>query len=231
MNKEELKDRRVVFLAGMCGMIAALMVGIGELALHYTPTAQYGDDYKFMLDVPDWRMDWGHFLSIFFFPLYFLGYWHLFKMLTPASLWARQLFLLLGIYSLTIGSIWLGSRVYLVLLVQAKEKLTDPSAIETFTVLLQEMSFYNETLLTVVRIGMLLVSILFIYLVATKRSYYPRWMALFNPIFLVLMSFLLYFIAPKIGGFIMPAAMNVAHFVLFSFSTYFAFQRYSTKEA
>ena len=65
---------------------------------------------------------------------------------------------------------------------------------------------------------MLALSAIFVWLVSTGRSSYPRWFAAFNPILLVLVSFLIYFVAPQIGGYLMPIAMNVAHFILFGMS-------------
>ena len=57
-----------------------------------------------------------------------------------------------------------------------------------------------------------------IWLVANGRSQYPGWFAILNPIFLVIVCFLIYFLIPAIGGYLMPIAMNVAHFVLFGVS-------------
>ena len=71
---------------------------------------------------------------------------------------------------------------------------------------------------TGLRIGVLGLSGIFVWLVASGQTGYPRWFAAFNPILLVLASFLIYFIVPAIGGYLMPIAMNVAHFILFSVS-------------
>jgi len=52
----------------------------------------------------------------------------------------------------------------------------------------------------------------------TGRSHYPRMMALLNPIFLIIVSFILFFTVPTIGKYVMPIALNVAYFVMFSVS-------------
>jgi len=223
MRDEEAKFGLWVLAGGVCGAIAALLVGIGELALHFTPSAVYGGDYRFLLDVPRSRLTWGHFLSVHALPLYFIGYWHLFHMLKPAAFWIRATIFTLGVYAFAIGNVWIGSRVYLALLIQAKEG-SQQAAQGTLQSLLDDASFYNETLLAVVRISIVIVSIAFFVLVVRGRSSYPRWMAAFNPIFLVLLCFLLYFIAPKIGGYLMPTAMNVAHFILFSLSSFICYR-------
>jgi len=75
-----------------------------------------------------------------------------------------------------------------------------------------------ESLLNVTRITALMLSGIFIWLTLTGRSYYPRWMAIFSPIVLILMSFLIYVIAPQLGKHLMPIALNVAFFIFFILS-------------
>ena len=92
------------------------------------------------------------------------------------------------------------------------------AAREQIVVLLERASFYNETILIGLRLGVLALSVIFVWLVASGRSGYPRWFAALNPILVVLGCFLIYFLVPAIGGYLMPIAMNVAHFVLFGTS-------------
>jgi hypothetical protein len=72
------------------------------------------------------------------------------------------------------------------------------------------------------RLVILTVSAIYIWLVLTGRSLYPKWMAVFNPILLILMCFLLYLTVPAIGKYVMPIALNVAFFIFFSLSIWFA---------
>ncbi|MEP3479582.1 MAG: DUF6796 family protein [Fuerstiella sp.] len=208
-----------VFVAGLLGLQGSVLVGAAEFSLHFTPTMDYGGpQYEFFLQTSAQRLTFGHFLAIFAAPLYFAGYWHLFQRLKPAPQKARLLLLGLGIYSFAIGSVWIGSRVYPAILIQAREAAANEAAKEQISCLLETASFYNETILVGLRIGVLALSAVFIWIVSTGRSSYPRWFAAFNPILLVLVSFLIYFVAPSIGGYLMPIAMNVAHFVLFGVS-------------
>ena len=87
-----------------------------------------------------------------------------------------------------------------------------------------------ETLLNVTRIAILLVSIIYIWLSATGRSDYPRWMAIFNPILLLLLSFAIWMLAPSLGKYMMPIALNIAFFVFFSLSLYFVRQRWDDSQ-
>ena len=121
----------------------------------------------------------------------------------------------LGIYSFALGAVWLGSRVYPAILIQAREAAANADAKAQIAVLLKTASFYNETILIGLRLGILALSALYVWLVATGRTSYPRWFAAVNPILVVAACFALWAAVPSIGGYFMPIAMNVAHFVLF----------------
>jgi hypothetical protein len=75
-----------------------------------------------------------------------------------------------------------------------------------------------ETLLTVIRISIFILSVLFIWLTLTGRTYYPRWMAFFSPVALTIASFIVYAISPDVGKHLMPIALNVAFFIFFLLS-------------
>ena len=84
------------------------------------------------------------------------------------------------------------------------------------------MSFKNIVVLGfpgIVRIGILITSGLYIWMIWIGSSILPRWMVVFNPILLVVSSFGLYLIFPVFGGIIAPIAMNTAHIILFALTT------------
>ncbi|MEE9393964.1 MAG: DUF6796 family protein [Planctomycetota bacterium] len=168
----DVQERGTIKATGWLGLAAASLVGVAEFALHYDAAGRYGQSYEFLRDVPQWHMNFGHFVAVLCFPIYFAGYWHLYLRLRPAAKSWRLAFLLTGVYSLSLGQVWLGSRVYLILLLQSPE-------------LLERASFYNEALLSFMRLAMFLSSAVFAWLVATGRSSFPPWLATLNPILLV----------------------------------------------
>ncbi|PKP76138.1 MAG: hypothetical protein CVT81_16425 [Alphaproteobacteria bacterium HGW-Alphaproteobacteria-3] len=111
-----------------------------------------------------------------------------------------------------IGDVWLGSRVYLGLIVQAQAGGLDATA------LLAQAAAHNEPLIQVVRVVIGLASLLFVGAVLSRRTLYPRWMAAFSPIALLAAVFVSYAIIPAIGVYLLPTAMNIAHFTFFMLS-------------
>ena len=74
-----------ITFAGIAGCIGAILVGIGEFSLQFTPNGGIEDvkDYLYFNDVSAERLSLGHFISVLSAPLYLLGYWHLSKNLNP----------------------------------------------------------------------------------------------------------------------------------------------------
>ena len=213
---------RVLHLTGWAGLIGALLVGIGEFTLQFSPAGGYeAPDYNYFARISMTRLTAGHFFSVLAAPLYLLGYWHLGQMfIRGGSKFAGWFITLFGGYAFVVGTAWLGGRVYLALTAHA---LADASVEVTtvLTPLLEQFAFHNEPLVNALRLAMLIISVLWIWRILKEKTLYPRWMALFSPILLLGLIFATYFfIAPTLGAYLLPAAMNVVHVIIFALSIY-----------
>jgi len=207
-------------LAGWVGLIGAILVGIGELSLQYTPNGGIEDvqDYFYFNDVSAQRLSFGHFIAVLAAPLYLMGYWFLSKKLEPAGPKLSKVFFLIGAYAFAVGTVWIGQRFFLATTVHeiaAGRDLDD---------LLHVFAEHNEPLVNALRIGMLLVSIIWIKLILTGKTVFPKWMAIFSPIALLALMFALYFFKTKIGLYVFPAAMNVTHVIVFGAALFFSYK-------
>jgi len=193
-------------------MLAATLVGVGEYLLHYDSQARFtAGGYEFMKGISARRTTIGHFFGVFGATLYPVGCYHIYLMLKPAnSKWASAAFML-STFGFIVGAVWIGSRASISALTQL------PATPETEQLISLYVLRY-ETLLHVIRITTLVLSIIFIWLCVTGRSRYPRWMAVFNPIGLIVANFALFFTMPVLGKHTMPIALNVAFFIFFLLS-------------
>ena len=199
------------------GIIAALgvcIIGAGELLMHWTGDlgGNPGDGpYQFFMEISPKRLVTGHFLTVLMAPMYFLGYWQVSERLRPVSGLTRKVFFGLSLYVLTMAAIWIGSRAFLGRTLQIVDDPALQAAIsEEYTLLL-------ETLIWILRFGMMGISIIFAVLVLRRKTSYPAWMGILNPFVLLVLVFSTIKI-PSIGPHIVPAALNVAHVPFFLLS-------------
>lgn len=207
-----MTDKRLILITGQIGLLASILVGVGEFLLHYDSLARYTDTFAFFNGVTRERATIGHFFGVLGAPLYVVGAYHIYLMLRPAHETAARIAGFVMAYGCIVGAVWIGSRASAVELVAAggvEEQLA-----------LYELRY--ESLLQVVRAAVLVLSVIFIWLCFTGRSLYPRMMAVLNPIFLIIVSFIIFFTVPAVGKFMMPIALNVAYFVMFSVSLFVA---------
>ena len=204
--------KNIIIITGFIGLLASVLVGIGEYLLHYDSLARFSEGgFYFMQGIGEQRTTIGHFFGVFGATLYVIGCHHIYLMLRPANERLAQVTFCVSAFGFIVGAVWIGSRASISALMQL------PITPEV-TQLTNLYELRYETLLTVVRITTLVMSILFVKLTLTGNSKYPRWMIAFNPFVLILLSFVVYLITPQLGKHLMPIALNVAFFIFFSLS-------------
>ena len=201
-----------VQIAGWLGLLGAILVGAGEFILQYSAGADYTHGYDYFAQVSKFRITLGHFLSVLAAPLYVAGYWHLSKRIDPQGGNIGRIFFIVGAYAFIVGAAWMGQRAFLALTVH---EIAGGANLQN---LLMRFSALNEPFVNVLRAAMVIVSTLWIFQILRGRSDYPIWMALFSPALLLGVIIGLYIGMPKLGGLLIPNAMNVAHIVVFSLS-------------
>lgn len=202
----------VLHVTALAGLLGAMLVGTGEFLMHYDPLARYDGSYVFFNAVGQEQATLGHFFGVLGAPLYLVGIWHIAQMLRPASrIWSWTAFFVMS-YGFVVGAVWIGSRASAAALVG--------SGLEQMAPLLALYELRYESLLTVIRVAALVFSGIYIALIISGKSRYPRWMAVFNPVLLILGSFLVFFLLPSIGKYLMPIALNVAFFIIFTLSIF-----------
>ena len=201
-----------IFITGVLGLVASILVGIGEYLLHYDALARFSEGgFDFMQGISASRTTLGHFFGVFGATLYPVGCYHIYLMLRPANEKAAFSAFLISSFGFIVGAVWIGSRASISAIMQLPEAPELAQLIELY-----ELRY--ETLLQVIRITTLILSVIFIWLTLSGRANYQRWMAIFSPFVLIIGSFIVYAIAPQIGKHLMPIALNVAFFIFFTLS-------------
>ena len=200
-------------LTGILGLIGALICGTGEFLLHFDPQARFSG-YDFMADISEARLTAGHFFAVFGVPLYFVGVWHIAEMLRPAGAKLSKVLMIIGWIGFVYGAMWMSSRAMIGSIAHHPELTEGTNLVSLYELRL-------ETLLQIIRITTLIISGIFIKMVLTGKSRYPKWMAATSPIVLLLMNFVIYLTVPSVGKYVMPIALNVGFSVFFLLSLTF----------
>ncbi len=215
---------KALIWTGWAGLLGALLVGIGEFTLQFSPDGGYeASDYSYFARISETRLTIGHFFSVLAAPLYLLGYWHIGQMfIRGGSKIAGWFITLFGGYAFVVGTAWLGGRIYLALTAHELAVASNEVA-DVLAPLLEQFAMHNEPLVNALRLAMLIVSVLWIMKIIQQKTLYPKWMAAFSPIVLLGLIFVIYFyLSPAIGAYLLPAAMNVVHVIIFALSIYSA---------
>ena len=144
-------------------------------------------------------------------PLYFAGYFGLLKWFRKSDEIFAKLLFSLGFLSFLFGGIWLSSRYFAALVLQTSR---GSSSHDIFLTTYQN---HYQVLVWLLRILILLVSICYVKIILTNNLGLPKWLVFINPVLILLLVFGTLFINPIAGSYIVPMAMNVAHFVFLFF--------------
>lgn len=190
------------------GIVGSIITGIGEFLLHYHPNG-YQDEISMVEQVPLSRASIGHFMVVFGFPLYFAGYYAIFRILEPAHQKMARAFFVLGVYSFAVGGVWVASRYFIA------DVLQTTTGTEMHEYFYESYKKHYQNLVWALRVLILLVSGTFIFIVISGKSILPKYMAFFSPIAVLISVFIILALIPAIGIYLAPTAMNVAHIIFF----------------
>lgn len=215
----DISNKLIGALLGI-GLLGAVLVGLGEFLEQYHSSADYADPaYGYFASIPLDRIVAGHFLAAFSIPLYFPGYLGMFLLLNrqrslkPVSSW---LMLCGGIYSISVGGIWLGMRASIALVQHRSSMFASTEHAEAF---IADLAALNEPLIQIVRVLIALVSVF--YWVAFWKSHgtgspaMPRWLLFCAPVVPLALIFGAFVLDLAHSRFFLANAMNVAHMIFF----------------
>ncbi len=190
------------------GLLGAIIVGIGEYLLHFLPGGP-GGEVAMLEDVPIKRASKGHFFSVIGVPLYFAGYYGLRAFFSKTNVRLANILFILGILAFWIGGVWISSRYFGAEVLQRTKGTADH---EFF---LQSYKDHYQILVWALRIIVAALSVVYVWLILTNKQGLPKWLAILNPIVLLIIVISSLVWLPPLGVHIAPIAMNVTHFFFF----------------
>ncbi len=190
----------------MLGIAGAMMGAAADVLLLYIPGADLLDrSYAYLTEVPYKGLLWGHFLGIFTIPLTLAGYRMVCHALEPMG--GNVAWGVFGVVVLVFfaGVCYHGSLIFVA------QALKDGQDIENLRI-------YFEPLGAVLVFGFAALSLTLMILILSLKTRYPRWVGLFNPLFIYLLCVAAYFSLPQIGNILLIAGFNLANALFLFFS-------------
>lgn len=214
-----MSEKKMLTITGLIGLLAAILVGVGEFLLHFDPQARFASGgFDFMLAATTERQSWGHFIGTLAAPLYVVGSWHIYLMLKPANQKLAFFAFIITSYGFIIGGDWISSRASIGAITHLSFSNEFNASKESFQPLVDLYVLRNESLLTVIRITTLLLSIIIAYLAWGGKSHYSKLVSFLNPLVLLIFNFIIFVISPEIGKYMMPIALNIGFGLFFILS-------------
>ncbi len=216
MENKNLQVKLVIILSAL-GMLSVLITIISDFLLLGKPDSAVNFfiiGTETMWDIDPWRITLGTFIGVFALPFQLLGLLPLYFALKPAGRILPIITVIGNAHALLIGVAFHMSYAYIGR-GWALYHQNDISK-EISSKMMDSFSFYWLTLLVIMSLEILLSSLVYIILVIKRKTLFPKWMAIFSQIVIILITFTVLLAFPyPIGGYIAPASINVATLIFF----------------
>lgn len=224
---KQTKNVKIILILGFTGIIGAIITGISDVILLGRPVSAHSFfvlGTESMADIVDWRITAGVFIGVFTLPFQILGLSSIYYSIKNSgkvlksiilSSFAHAMFLSVA-FHMGYAFIASGWKLY--------HRLGPGNAIAVE--IRDRFILYWTILLSIMMTEILIGSILYVSIILRKKTMYPNWMVLFNPIFIFAVIFLLIIIIPApLGGYIAPAYLNISMLAFFVISTFVTYKR------
>jgi len=187
--------------------VSALFASIGDVLLLYSPSGRYFSSFQFYHDIGIERMVIGHYLGVFFIPLYIFGFYVLFLLFKSSSaqlgksiFWVATLLLFPGVaYHAYCSAMAIDIQT------QFKDGM-GPTA---------QLLYFSQPMVIIFVSGFFIFSALLSWAIFKGKTKLSRRVAFFNPIVIYFVCVLLYLFVPSIGNYLIVAGFNLSLLALF----------------
>lgn len=220
---EEPKPRKATFILaiGLIGIAGVVMTLISDFILIGRPNSSYSFfklGTESMADFSQWRITVGTFLGIIVLPLQMAGLGTVYYGLRPAGKIKALLVILTNIHTLIMAVAFHISYAFIASGWKMYYEVGSSDVI-AFK-MLKRFDHYWRIVIVIMAIELAFASLCFIMFILKYKTLYPKWMALFSPICILLYIYPIVLVMPHpIGGFVAPAILNFGTMIFLILST------------
>ncbi len=229
---KKLSCAQTVLLLGLIGIFSVFVTIISDLILLGRPDTAYSFfklGTESMAGIPQWRITSGTFIGVFMLPFQIAGLISLYYGLKSSGKLLPALVILADVHALIMGVAFHASYAF----IASGWKLFHSVGSDRLNLsgIMQKFDFYWKLIIIIMLAELLFSSTIFVLLVMSGKTMYPKWMALLNPLCVILAMFLIIPPIPApVGGFIGPTTLNMATMIFFVISTIVVYRRLKRQE-
>lgn len=219
--KKKSKVTTTILVMGLVGVLGVLLTLVSDFILIGRPVSSYSFfklGTESMAAFPQWRITIGTFLGILVIPMQLAGLLPMYYSLKFAGKVKALIVVLINAHTLILAVAFHVSYAFIASGWKLYYEIGAGDAIALK--LLKRFNYYWKILIIIMTIELLFSSIFYAVIILRGKTLYPKWMALFSPIFVLGYTYLIIlFIPHPVGGFVAPAFLNLATLIFLILST------------
>ena len=207
----------LILILGFIGIIAVLITIISDFILLAKPTnaitfLRMGTET--MADIAPWRITIGTFLGVVALPFQILGLVPVYYGLKPSGKILPRIFVIITAHALLMGVAFHISYAYIGSGWRLYYDMENTNLIGN--ALIDKFDFYWNILFSIMMIEIIISSIIYISIIIKGKTLFSKWMAMLNPLIVLILVIPFIFLLPApIGGYIAPAILNIVTLIFF----------------
>lgn len=223
---------------GTIGILAVFFTIISDVILLGQPDSAYSFfayPTECMAEISPWRITAGVFIGVFMLPFQLAGLAPLYYGLKPLGRKIQLLTVITSGHALTMGIAFHMSYAFMAsgwkllyatmpwkqtAAAPENDLLKEAPWNDSAASMMKSFDFYWKLLIVIMLSELIFCSCFFAITVLSGKTFFPKWMAAFNPLFIIGVMFAIISLIPSpMGGFIAPTILNTSNFTFFILST------------
>ena len=201
-------------------ILAIILTIISDFILIGKPNSSYSFfklGTESMAFIPMWRITLGTFLGIIVIPLQGLGLIAVYYSLRNAGK-IKALITVLAIFHAS--SMAVAFHMSYAYIASGWHLLNQVGKSNLYIIeMLNKFNYFWTMILIIIAIEIIVSSGIFSWMIIKKDTLYPKWMAIFNPGFTLVYTYLIILLMPyPIGGYLAPAFLNISTLIFMTLS-------------
>jgi hypothetical protein len=227
LMQSKSKESTFVLIMGLIGIAGVFLTLISDFILIGRPNSSlsfFKLGTESMAGLSQWRITIGAFLGVVVIPFQIAGLVTIYYAIRPAGKVKSLIIILINAHTLMMAVAFHISYAYIAGGWNLYYEIGYGDIVAAR--MLDRFDYYWKIIIIIMGVELIVSSAYLVFIILSKRSLYPRWMALFSPICVLVYIYPIILVIPKpIGGFIAPAFLNLSTLVFMILSTSIVYKK------